>query len=547
MKRYQAWMAMGVMMLGGAAALAQQPNGLTYPMLPRYPATPGYPYAYPPLAPYAPGAPLAPVPPGAPYAPVPPGGPNAPMPPIGAYGYPTPPNGYGNQLPLPIPPDPRLPKGQRGPSLPGYVDGVPNGGPTEPYYVQPDGPQNLPRTKPETPKPAPIERFVQLVTATDPSEPYTTYEGPRYPSEARNDNTRTWIRANYIHWWVRGDSTPPLVTTGNPGALVPGILGNADTITLLGNGDVSPRQLSGMQATIGMWLDPEHWRSLEIGGVFLGRVTRTYHFASDAGGSLPLAQPVLIGGAEAALITAQPGVFAGAINVSSSLDFHGFDMIFNRNAVRLDNWSLDWLIGFRYLYLNDNLEINQNLTVLPGGANLISFNNVPQPAGTSFTFSDSFAATNRFYGGTIGARVGLTWCRFDIDAAFRLSMGVTHHVVNIGGTTTLVGGDTISGSSLAQASNIRRYSSSEFSVIPELTTTLGYQLTPHLRFLLGYAVLDWNRIQRAGSQIDRNLDLTQVPTSATFVPGTVGTAPVFPKTRTDFWAQGINVGFEWKY
>ena len=32
-----------------------------------------------------------------------------------------------------------------------------------------------------------------------------------------------------------------------------------------------------------------------------------------------------------------------------------------------------------------------------------------------------------------------------------------------------------------------------------------------------------------------------------FVPGAVGTRPLFTAVRSDFWAQGINVGFELKY
>jgi len=42
----------------------------------------------------------------------------------------------------------------------------------------------------------------------------------------------------------------------------------------------------------------------------------------------------------------------------------------------------------------------------------------------------------------------------------------------------------------------------------------------------------------------RQIDFTQVPTIPIFVPGSVGTRPTFPATRTDFWAQGINFGIE---
>jgi len=120
----------------------------------------------------------------------------------------------------------------------------------------------------------------------------------------------------------------------------------------------------------------------------------------------------------------------------------------------------------------------------------------------------------------------------------------------IDGSTTLTAIDgtrtTISGGSLAQPSNIGRITSTDFSVVTEVTLTAGYQVTPHLRVLVGYTFIDWNRILRAGNQIDRQVNIAQVPTSPQFAPGAAG-PPIFPGTRTDFWAQGINVGLELKF
>ncbi len=585
------------------------PGGFAYPVYPlppQAPTPPGYPYAYPPSVPYPPRAPMAPLPPGGPYGqptgpngpfgqPIPPNGPygqpmapngpyGQPMAPNGPYGQPMAPNGpygqpmgpngpygqpmgpngpygqpmgpnmqFGNPkpMPMPVPPDPRMPIGQRGPSLPSFTDGAPKSAPTEPYFVQPDGPQTLPKSKPET-KPGnivtePFNRVIQYIAPSGPSEPYTTYEGPRYQAEMKQDNTRVWAQTNFIHWWVRGDNTPPLVTTGNPNNPAVGTLGNADTVVVLGNGGVAPTELTGVQLTFGMWLDPERLASLELGGFYLGRISRLSRFAFDQPGNPAFAQPIIAGGVEGALIFAQPNLLAGSMNVSSVLDFHSLELNVARNVLRLDGWSLDWLAGFRYLYLNDALTINQDITLLPGGAGFIFYNGAPQPAGSNFLLNDSFSTTNRFYGGTIGARFNWTWNRFDLGAAAKVSFGATSHVAAINGFTTLVGNGTLPGSTLAQASNIGRFSSTDFSVVPELTMTAGFQITPGLRLLVGYNFLDWNRIMRVGNQIDRQIDFTQVPTSPTFAPGTVGANPRFPATRTDFWAQGINVGFELKY
>ena len=495
------WLAVLVTMGSGLAALAQQPN----------------PYGFPSF----------PMPPSAPYAPLPP----------------VPPNTYYRPMPTPIPPDPRMPLGQRPPSAPVYVDGGPKPGAAEPYLVQPDVPSRQPVVEP-TP---PFNRFVEFVAPSGPTEPYTTYEGQRYAAEVRNDNTRTWAQVNFIHWWVRGDNTPPLVTTGDPLNPRAGVLGNPDTVILLG-GSIGPSEFSGIQTTLGFWLDPERLESLEIGGFWLGRNSRQYRFASDEGGNPQLLQPVIVGGVERGFPISQPTFSAGTFSASSALNFHSLELNLARNLLRLNGWSVDYLFGVRYLYMNDTLNLDQSFTVLPAGAGNIPFNGVGQPAGANFVLSDSFNMTNRFYGGQIGARFNWTYCRFDLGAILKLGLGATAHTSVIDGTSTLnVNGasTTVSGGTLTQLSNIGRVTSTDFSVVPEVTATLGFQVNCNLRLLLGYTFLDWNRVQRAGNQIDREIDTTQAPIFG--ASGIAGTSPRFPGVRTDFWAQGVNVGLELKY
>jgi hypothetical protein len=372
------------------------------------------------------------------------------------------------------------------------------------------------------------------------------YEGRRYAAEMKQDDTRVWAQVSFLHWWVRRDSTPPLVTTGDPANPNVGALGNPDTTVLLGGGAIGPREFSGIQANFGMWLDPERLESLEIGGFWLGKNSRQYRFASDANGSPPLAQPLIASGAETGLVFALPGSFAGSFAVNSTMDLHGLDLNLGRNILRLNGWTIDSLIGFRYLYMNDALDIRQDYT----GGNL-AFNGTVLPAGAHVLLADSFDMTNRFYGGTIGARLNWTAGRFDLGAVLKVSLGATAHVSDISGSSSsAINGaitNTVVGGTLAQVSNIGRTTSTDFSVVPELNLTAGYQITCQLRLLVGYTVLDWNRVQRAGDQIDRRIDFSQVPSVNGFVPGAVGTSPIFPANRTDFWAQGINVGLELRF
>jgi hypothetical protein len=456
---------------------------------------------------------------------------------------------------------PRVPGGNPAPYMPYAGPGAPNssvpaapvGGPPrntgEPYLVLPDDSAPLPKETIQ-PKPEPrtvveaLTRIAQPTYSAEPSEPYTAYEGRRYQAEARHDYGWAWTQANYIHWWVRRDATPPLLTSGTTG-----IFGQNGTITQVGDGGISPKEFSGIQATFGLWRDPERLQSLELTGFWVGKNSRQYAFSSDPSGSPLLAQPILAPG-ERALAIALPNNFAGSARVSSVMDFHGVELNVARNLLRINGWSLDSIFGVRYAYLNDTLTMNQNITVLPGGAGTFPFNGGGQPAGANILINDSFNITNHFFGGQFGVRGDWAWCRFDLGFSAKVALGANSEVAIIDGFSALNVNGSRSGAVggvLAQPSNIGRHTSTVFGFLPELTASAGYQITPAIRVLCSYNFLYWNRIQRAGDQIDRRIDLTQVPTSNTFNPAAPALRPSYESVRTEFWAQGVNVGIELKY
>ncbi len=591
------WLAITGTLLCGTISLAQgpgpapgspsiygNPNAIGYPGYPTPPygpplpvdrsnpgvrppvGGPAYPFSsYPPGI--APGVAAPPMPPG--YAP---GMTAPPMPPalppsMGPLGLtPSLPPGF-------MPPSGSNPPGGYVPALPpGYAppagvlapyDGTgPKPGADQPYLVPRDAPPPVVAPAPLPPlppvhqhirPPMPVEEFdyepAPHIEVGPPCEPYTLYEGRRYMSQVKVDNTHVWVQANFIHWWVRRDSTPALVTGGDPATPNTGAIGNTDTTILLGDGGIGPKEFSGVQVSAGMWFNDERLHGIEIGGFWVGKSGRQYPIASNAAGSPVLAQPIKTP-TETALYVSLPGAFAGSILVNSIMDFHGAEMNFILNYYRLNGFAFDGFAGGRYLYLNDTLTLNRNTTVLAGGA--LPFNGVAQAPGSNFEFFDSFNVTNRFYGGQLGVRVNWTHCRWDVGVVGKLGLGATAHTVIIDGTTTFNpagggAGTKVSGGTLAQASNIGTYNNAYFSVVPELTATVGYQITNNLRILAGYNYLSWTQVERAGNQIDRTADLKQSPTSPSFVPGTVGTDPLFRNSRSEFSAHGLNIGFEVKY
>lgn len=79
--------------------------------------------------------------------------------------------------------------------------------------------------------------------------------------------------------------------------------------------------------------------------------------------------------------------------------------------------------------------------------------------------------------------------------------------------------------------------------MPELGITLGYDFTCRLRATFGYTFLYWSKVARPGEQIDTELNPSQFP------PGTLVGAPhpQFVFHTSDFWAQGLNFGLEYRF
>ena len=79
--------------------------------------------------------------------------------------------------------------------------------------------------------------------------------------------------------------------------------------------------------------------------------------------------------------------------------------------------------------------------------------------------------------------------------------------------------------------------------MPEIGFTLGYDLTPRLKATAGYTLLYWSNVARPGDQIDLNVDSRQFPPPH----DGDGTKPEFALHTSDFWAQGLNLGLDYRF
>src|SRR6516165_6120868 len=69
-----------------------------------------------------------------------------------------------------------------------------------------------------------------------------------------------WAEAEYLLWWMKGASLPPLITAspaGTPAAQA-GVLGAPSTTILFGDTRVNDEVRSGVRFTLGGWLNDCH-------------------------------------------------------------------------------------------------------------------------------------------------------------------------------------------------------------------------------------------------------------------------------------------------
>jgi hypothetical protein len=366
-------------------------------------------------------------------------------------------------------------------------------------------------------------------------EPRGGWDGPSPP------DARFWASGEYLLWRIRDSHLPPLVTASAPAS--GGILGQPGTVVLFG-GRTDNEERSGGRFRVGVWLESEQILGIEVGYFFLGARSVNFTAGSAGAGSAVLARPFfnVSTGAEDAELVSVPGVLTGAVAVSLSSRLQGTELNGVCNLCCGRRGRVDLLAGFRYLELNEGLGITEGLTVNPS---------VPGTGGTAFGVSDQFNTRNRFYGGQVGARAEFWRGGLFVNVRGTVALGRTDQVVEVaGGTVIALPGQVpavANGGLLALPTNSGHFTGGRFAVVPEVGINVGYQVTENLRAFVGYSFLYWSNVVRPGDQIDRAVNPSQFPQSAA-VPQLIGPARPAPVLRdTDFWAQGINFGVEFRY
>lgn len=353
--------------------------------------------------------------------------------------------------------------------------------------------------------------------------------------------SRFWFSGEYLMWWGKSSNLPPLATTSVAGTArnQAGILGLPGTSTLIGGRGVDLGIRSGARFTLGCWMSPYRDEAFEATYLFFGSGKMNYKQTSNDHSIL--ARPFYNAQAfqQDAVILAYPNEQTGWLDAAVSNELASLALLYRKVVVRGYNGQLDFLAGYRYGRFAENLAVDSSTTFTSRGGVL--------PIGTVFDTSDWFGAENEFHGGELGISAKTRHRRLSFEFLAKLALGGTRSCLRVDGSTTVavpgVAPVAYTDGMLALPTNSGTSRQSGFSAIPELGINVGYDLTPRLKATFGYTFLYWSRVVRPADQIDMNLNPTQFP------PGALVGYPA-PEAKfivSDYWAQGLNFGLDYRY
>ncbi|MFO0877950.1 MAG: BBP7 family outer membrane beta-barrel protein [Gemmataceae bacterium] len=348
-----------------------------------------------------------------------------------------------------------------------------------------------------------------------------------------------YASADYLLWRLKpwAIPVPLLVTPSTPTTFDSRVadLTDVPVTTLYGNQNAENPQMHGFRVRLGgnavIFGEP----GFEVGGFFLPEHEQKTTFRSQKGAPdllLPFrnsetkpatASGLLIGGtvdgeAEPASVTFTTASWLWGAEVGPTL------LLYDDSAC-----SLRLLVAFRNLGLNERLTLSARNT-----------------GDDSYRFSDQFSATNYFFGGQVGGRFAWDWQTLQVEATAKIGVGATATTVRTSGSTFPPNSEvkkpkSVRGGfySFAQQ-GIRR--ETYLGVVPEVGINLGWRCTDWLTLRAGYDFLWWNAVASPGAYVNPTFKAGDLPVLGGDPDDRPN--PTGMKSTTDFWAHGLQAGFE---
>jgi hypothetical protein len=303
------------------------------------------------------------------------------------------------------------------------------------------------------------------------------------------------------------------------------------------NGPLNNGVEGGARVFVGGWFNCDHTFGMAGSLFVLGQQSANFSVVDPtANGGLVINEPVA--GAPFGTLVSAPGIETGNVFVSATSQLWGGDIDFLFNVYRANNLTINLLGGYRYLRLDESLDIDANSQLFVATTYFDNFGNavLTAPAGSTVRVIDHFNTRNEFNGGQIGTQLSYLWGRWSITGTAEVAIGATHEVVNVNGFTTIFPTNgppaSFSGGNFA-TQQIGRYWTDRFALAPQAQLKIGYQITPWMRAEVGYDFLFLSSVARPGNQIDNTFDGVSHPS--------------VPLTGSSYWAQGLNLGLQFRF
>jgi hypothetical protein len=385
--------------------------------------------------------------------------------------------------------------------------------------------------------------------------------GPIWPlsglsfSLGNGNGKRIWGGVDYLMWWVKDGPNPvPLVTVNNGSALggplnTIGAIGEPGTIIAFGGRGIDFGTANGLRLTLGTWLDDDGCVGVEVSGFALERRNVLFN-TSSVGGNFPTvaipfnATDPFGPGGQVGETSLNNGGAPSTIVANSSMNLYGFELNGIAKAWCSDRLRANVLVGFRFMELAETLNLTDSF-----------YDNAIVGTAGTLQVQDGFSTHNDFYGVQFGGKVGYEGENVAADVGFKLGFGDMNERLDIFGSTTVTNGafglptGRTVGGVFAQGSNIGSYNRDRFAVVPEFNFDVAWKITPNVRAKFGYDILYLSDVMRPGEQINRNVNINQnnVISPVGGAAGVGSPQPFASLHSTDFFAHGINFGFEFRW
>jgi hypothetical protein len=338
---------------------------------------------------------------------------------------------------------------------------------------------------------------------------------------------------------------PPLVTTSPDGTSLSqaGVLGAPNTTLLYGGSEANDGSTPGLRFRGGFWFGQQGAFGIE--SEYFELEAQNASFVTGGDGSPILAVPFfnIRDGNETAQLISYPNFAAGRFATGSGAKLRSF-LVNGRAGLCPTPMCLpdgaadrvDWIIGYRYLELKDDLVVAQEL-----------LSQDPSEPG-SLVFAEGFRTKNEFNGLQLGVTYLANFRRVWLESLIRVAIGNTKQQVQIAGGTAITEDNVTEnyvGGLFAQRTNIGTYQRDRFTMVPEVGATLGVRLTRCLHATVGYTLLYYPSVLRAGDQIDRELNPNLFPPEVDPFSGPL--RPRFRPVEDAYWAHGVSVGGELRF